>query len=372
MKYGLYGAVLASLVGGAIAWVNVDKSVTLRVDGTTRVVRTTAATVQGTLASAGYPIGAHDVVAPAPATRVHNGSVVVLKRGRELLLTVDGVPRDVWVTAPTVADALDELGYGDQAHSSVSRAKRLPLDPTSIDLRTPKPVTVRHDGQTDPVVSTDATVGDLLAALRITVGAEDSVTPAPSTPLRAGEQIVVGRVTHRVVTERRVIPFATTRQKDRSLDIGQSAVAVAGKNGLTVVKYDVTYTDGKVTAKTVLSAKTTPPVTRVVRVGTRPASTPEAAQAIAKRMAAKRGWGTDQFACLVPLWGHESGWRVSAANPSGAYGIPQALPGDKMASAGPNWQTDPATQIAWGLDYIAGHYGTPCGAWDYWQAHGWY
>jgi resuscitation-promoting factor RpfB len=86
-----------------------------------------------------------------------------------------------------------------------------------------------------------------------------------------------------------------------------------------------------------------------------------------------RGWGDDQFSCLVTMWNHESGWRVNAANPSGAYGIPQALPGSKMASAGADWATNPATQIKWGLEYISSRYGTPCGAWAQWQANGgWY
>ena len=86
-----------------------------------------------------------------------------------------------------------------------------------------------------------------------------------------------------------------------------------------------------------------------------------------------RGWGNDQFSCLVTMWNHESGWRVNAANPSGAYGIPQALPGSKMASAGADWRTNPATQIKWGLEYISSRYGTPCGAWSQWQANGgWY
>ena len=88
--------------------------------------------------------------------------------------------------------------------------------------------------------------------------------------------------------------------------------------------------------------------------------------------AANYGWGDDQFACLLSLWNRESGWRVNAANSSGAYGIPQALPGSKMASAGADWQTNPATQIAWGLGYIAGRYGTPCGAWDHSESNGWY
>jgi hypothetical protein len=99
---------------------------------------------------------------------------------------------------------------------------------------------------------------------------------------------------------------------------------------------------------------------------------PGSAQAIGHDMVLARGWGEDQFACLVSLFNRESHWNVYAANPSGAYGIPQALPGSKMASAGADWATNPATQIAWGLGYISGRYGTPCGAWAHSQSTGWY
>ena len=97
------------------------------------------------------------------------------------------------------------------------------------------------------------------------------------------------------------------------------------------------------------------------------------AQAIAAAMLGNYGWGSEQMGCLVPLWQKESGWNVYAQNrSSGAYGIPQALPGSKMASAGADWQTNPATQIAWGLGYISGRYGSPCGAWSHSQSVGWY
>jgi hypothetical protein len=99
---------------------------------------------------------------------------------------------------------------------------------------------------------------------------------------------------------------------------------------------------------------------------------PGSAKAIAKKILSKKGWGGDQYDCLVALWDRESHWNVYAANPSGAYGIPQALPGDKMASAGPNWRSNPRTQILWGLSYIEGRYGTPCGAWTKSQSSGWY
>lgn len=85
------------------------------------------------------------------------------------------------------------------------------------------------------------------------------------------------------------------------------------------------------------------------------------------------GFGLDQMPCLEKLWDKESGWNERAANASsGAYGIPQALPGSKMASHGDDWETNPNTQIRWGLDYISGRYGTPCDAWAHSQNNGWY
>jgi hypothetical protein len=101
---------------------------------------------------------------------------------------------------------------------------------------------------------------------------------------------------------------------------------------------------------------------------------PSGAEAIGKAMLASFGFNeTTQWGCLYALWTRESGWNVYAENPaSGAYGIPQAFPGSKMESAGADWQTDPATQIKWGLGYIAAMYGTPCGAWANEEAVGSY
>lgn len=94
---------------------------------------------------------------------------------------------------------------------------------------------------------------------------------------------------------------------------------------------------------------------------------------IARAMLATYGWGNDQFTCLVTMWDHESGWNPNAENPgSGAFGIPQALPGAKMAKYGSDWRTNAATQISWGLDYIKTRYNTPCGAWSFWQRGSWY
>jgi hypothetical protein len=87
----------------------------------------------------------------------------------------------------------------------------------------------------------------------------------------------------------------------------------------------------------------------------------------------KFGYGSNQFECFDNIIMRESKWRVDATNPSsGAYGIPQALPGSKMASVGSDWRSNPATQIIWGVRYMEGRYGSPCAAWSFKSANGWY
>jgi hypothetical protein len=94
---------------------------------------------------------------------------------------------------------------------------------------------------------------------------------------------------------------------------------------------------------------------------------------IAQVLLPEFGFSSDQFGCLDSLYVRESGWNPYADNPtSSAYGIPQALPGEKMASAGADWATNPVTQIRWGLGYIRDRYGSPCGAWAHSESHGWY
>lgn len=119
-------------------------------------------------------------------------------------------------------------------------------------------------------------------------------------------------------------------------------------------------------------------LTAAVTTGAARAVTPQrerrrAPRRIAIRLLRRYGWRHYQFRYLDRLWSRESGWRVRARNPaSGAYGIPQAVPGARMAVAGPNWRTSARTQILWGLEYIKRRYGSPHRAWKHELAAGWY
>lgn len=280
VKYAVAGFALAGVVGGTVAWAATTddtKTLNLKVDGESQKIHTTANTVGAALDKAGYPVGAHDVVAPAATEKVHNGEEIVLKRGRLLHLTVDGKERDIWVTTPTVAQALAELGFSTADFSSVSRDKRLPLSATAIDIRSPKQVTIVHDQKTQTVTTTDATVRQLLADLGIKLDQDDLVFPTFTAVLKNDQRIVVKRVVHKFVVERQAIGFSTSYQQDSSMYKDQSDVARSGKVGVAAIKYAAVYVDGKLLGKTRISRTVlAAPVSKIVNVGTkeRPAPPP--------------------------------------------------------------------------------------------------
>ena len=270
--YGLSGFALAGVIGGTVAWASVDdsKTVNLKIDGETKQIHTSAKTVGTALEKAGYPVGPHDVVAPAPPTKVRNHGEIVLKRGRLLHLTVDGQARDIWVTAPTVAEALAQLGYSPADFSSVSRDKRLSLLPTSIEIRSPKQITIIHDHKKQTVTTTDATVRDLFSHLGIKVNRYDRLSVLSTAVLRNGQKIVLHRVIRKMIIEHQTIGYSTATQQDSSMYKGESAVARDGVPGTTALQYSVVLMDGHQIAKIRISSHVVKaPVSRIEKVGTK-------------------------------------------------------------------------------------------------------
>ncbi|MFC2746172.1 MAG: G5 domain-containing protein, partial [Parascardovia denticolens] len=215
-------------------------------------------------------------------------------------------------------------------------------------------------------------------------------------------QIIISSTNSEIQTVEQSIPFNTIKKNDPTLAQGTTKVQTEGKEGTMEITNLVTKNGTKtLSSNTISEYVKTVPTNKVILVGTKQPEAPKVStnsnsnssssgsnsapkassnnygttlaqgdyQSYAHSQVLARKWGEDQFTCLVFLWQRESGWRVNAANPSGAYGIPQALPGSKM---GPGWQTDAKVQIDWGLSYIAGRYGTPCGAWGHSNATGWY
>ena len=158
LQLSLFAVVLVGLIGGTLAFFLAEKSVTLTVDGQTRQLGTYAGTVGEVLDEAGLEPAAHDVVLPSEGQPIADGDAVVVNRARPLELTVDGVSREVYVTALSVDEALDQLGYRtDDIVLSASRSERLPLDGMELTITTPKQVTLVADGKERAVTTTAAT-----------------------------------------------------------------------------------------------------------------------------------------------------------------------------------------------------------------------
>ena len=245
-------------------------------------------------------------------------------------------------------------------------------------------------------------------------GESDGQTKAAATQKPGAGKIASAQTSTTTVDEPQV--HGTVKKETDSLPKGETKVETAGVDGLVRTTYEVTTQDGKEVSRTpIAQVVVTKKVDEVVLVGTgeqqaqqeaaqqaqsagdgqaaqsngsgegsnssTPAPSanpgagtdPDSAKAIARSMMAGHGWGDSEFTCLESLWTRESNWNYQAENASsGAYGIPQALPGSKMSEVADDWATNPTTQITWGLNYISGRYGTPCSAWAHSESVGWY
>jgi len=292
----------------------------------------------------------------------------------------------VTTTAATVDGALVSLGV-DPATADLSLPPQTALahGPANVTVKTLKMVSLRVGGSTVYAQTFAADVAGLLLSRDITLGAQDRVSPDLDTPITDDMLIVVQRVSVMMTTTVGEVDFSTKKVNTSSLAQGKTKVTTPGVKGKANQVWELTMVDGvEESRKLIAQTITVQPVTEVMKVGTRGSSSastvaapknvkPGSAKAIARELLPKYGFSDDQFGCLVSLWDRESHWNVYAKNPrSGAYGIPQALPGSKMASAGKDWRTNPETQIKWGLGYIKGRYGTPCKAWSHFKSKGWY
>ena len=271
LLYVVVAALFATLLVGGGLVVARHKTITLDVDGETIALSTLRSEVGSVLDTAGYPIGEHDVVAPSARAKLSDGDTVVLRRAREIVLTVDGERRTVWSTALTVDDAMRQLSLAGDAYVSASRGQRIPLDGIEFDVVTARTVRV-SDGGAPPVEVRVAapTVGEFLAVTGATLEQADSVVPGPDTPLTDGLDIVVTRHRIETRTETQPIPAPERRVDDPDLEKGQTTVENPGAPGERSVTVTVTTVNGAETDRQELSsAVIREAAPAVVRVGTK-------------------------------------------------------------------------------------------------------
>ena len=297
-----------------------ERFVTFYDEGTRLTVRTDAATVGEALLRAGIEIATGDLVDPGVETKIN----------------------------------------GDNFFVNIHRARPVLLKSGTVEKYI---MTASYDGKT------------IAKEAGVTVYDGDEIALVPNTNfLEAGaaEVYELTRNGGREVTEEVEIPYAEEEVLDTSLASGKREVRQLGEVGLKRILYTVQYVDGVEVSREVASETVVrEPVARIVAVGAKKSIPPEAAECAGWARAA--GVSEADLSSAIDLIYHESGCRVDARNArSGAYGIPQALPGSKMASQGADWETNPVTQIKWMAAYVKGRYGGWAEAVDWWYKHGWY
>jgi uncharacterized protein YabE (DUF348 family) len=347
LQLSLFALVLLGLVGGTLAFFLAQKAVTITVDGQSRSVGTYADTVGELLEDEGLEPAAHDVVLPAPGQSVDDGDTVVLNRARPLELTVDGVSRQVYVTALSVDEALQQLGYrADGLVLSASRSERLPLDGMALTITTPKNVTLVADGQERVVTTTAATAGDLLAEQGIALSETDRTSLYLNQALLDQMRLQVFRVTVGEVQETSAIAHERVETPDANAFEGDETVTQPGADGEQVATVRVTTVDGVESQRETVSTQVTrEPVDELVTVGTKARPAPPA-------VASGSVW--DQLAQC------EAGgnWAINTGN--GYYGGLQFLPGTWRAygGAGMPHENSREQQIAIGQKVVDANGGT--------------
>ncbi len=284
VKTGLYGLVIAGVLGGTAAWAVApsDKSIALQIDGRSQQVHTTASNVSGALKAAGVDVGSHDIVAPDLSAKIDNGGTIVIRRGHLLHLSVDGHSRDVWVNADSVAEALAQLGYGTNNLVSVSRSKRLDTGATSLSIRSPKRLTFLVDHRKLVVSDPGPTVLDAIRSSGIAMHSRDRLMVAgkriaAADPIKSNEVIRIQRVTYSSSSETIQTPWDTVNQDDPTQNVGTTTVVTAGQPGTKRVTYQLIYVDGQLSGKIVTSTQVlSQPTTQVQKQGSKTVAPPPA------------------------------------------------------------------------------------------------
>ncbi len=350
--------------------------------GDEQVVITKASTLGEALKLAGIEISAgHDVVEPSlDSELVASNYSINIYRARPITV-VDGVVKKNVTTAEQTPERIAKAA-GITIYSEDQTDFSAPSDMLSngssqvmsIDRATVVQFTLY--GKHAEVRTRATTVEEFLKEKSIKIGANDYLSVDRGQAISAGMTIELWREGKQTVTVEEEVDFEIEKVQDANREVGYREVKTPGVKGKRNATYEIEMKNGQEASRTEIASVTIEePKKQVEIIGAKlPTPTnPTEAQAIGKEMMLAAGFGEDQWGCLYNLWMRESGWRTTAGNvSSGAYGIPQSLPASKMATFGDDYLTNPRTQIAWGLSYIKGRYGTPCGGWSAFQAKGWY
>ena len=268
------GALSLTSAGGLTMGQALDRdTVTFSVDGVSQQAKVKPGTVKQALAQQGITVGPHDDVQPSLDSEIHGGQVITVNYGRRVVVTIDGKKVVRWTTAKNVAEVLAQLNQSDPDNLvSVSRSLDISRAGLSFSMQTAKDVTVTIGGKTQKITAV-GTVADALKAAKVEVDSSDAVNPGLGTPLSDGMKITLTMVDQKSQKRRVAVPFSTKKVEDSSLPKGEIKVITKGVNGINEETWTVVFKDGKkVSEKKVSSKVVNAPVTQVVKVGTKTAS----------------------------------------------------------------------------------------------------
>lgn len=288
--------------------------------------------------------------------------VTVVDKGiKTVTVTAQKSPRVVAQAAGVQVYAEDKATFseGDIRNNTIG-------EQVVIDRATP--VQFNLYGTNLPIRTRANTVADLLKEKNVALTKDDTLTPAADTPITAGMLVSVVRNGTQVTTVEEPITPPVQYVDDASLSLGATAVRQAGTPGKKAVTYQIVTQNGQVTSKTVIQQTTiSDAVPEIIARGTVVYVNGDHTS-----LMAAAGISGGDYGYVDYIVGHESGWRVTASNPSGAYGLCQSLPGSKMASAGGDWTSNPITQLRWCNSYAVGSYGSWAAAYSHWVAYRWW
>ncbi len=271
---GLVSTIAVALVATTVGYAAASTKLTLSVDGTQRSVTTFGDDVADVLAAEGIEVGKRDVVVPSLDSDVNDGSQITVRYSRPLKVDQDGVVKTYWTTATRIETALDALGIrtSDDAVLSASRNAQIDREGMVLAITTPKTVRVKIGAKHSLKMRVAApTVRALLAKMNVKLDSDDRVTPALKTELKGGEKIVVTRIkTAKKFVPRETFAAGVETQSDATMYKGERKTVSAGKPGVRSVTYQLTFRNGEVVRKTVLSSTVlSAAVPSVVKVGTK-------------------------------------------------------------------------------------------------------
>lgn len=369
------GAVLLIVSGSQQVTASDSHLVIFSHDKKQETLPTRAKTVGEFLERTGVQLHEGDVVEPSKETEILEEKFRInIYRARPVTVVDNGKKTFAYSAATTARSVATQAGLTvypeDTLDVEVANdfikdstiGERIVIDRATL-------VNLNLYGTPAPIRTHVKTVGDLLKEKRITLASDDTVQPSVETPLTDQTQVFVTRNGVQIVSVEEAIAMPTETVEDARLSFGAVAVRQQGSPGKRLVTYQIQTENGRETSRQLIQSVTTvEPVKKIVARG-KTVFIPADKEAV---MAAA-GIAKSDYPYVNYIVSHESRWNAAATNrSSGAYGLCQALPGSKMASAGSDWQTNPVTQLKWCSGYATGRYGSWGAAYNFWVSHHWW